>query len=199
MIEHSEQTELFEKIGKTLRKKTEVYTIGGTALMFYGVKERTKDVDLVFLDEKVRRRFADVLCKKFGYVNALKHIKILIKDYAEMKKKPLRLEAHGKPNFDLFLKYLGPLQFSERMKERCTQRHDFDNLSLLITAPEDILLLKSITDRVTDKEDAALIINKFKIDFDAIKKEAAAQNAEFFLEEFLDEVKKQFKLSKHNL
>ena len=52
MVKINEQTQLFEIIGAELKEKIECYVIGGSAMMFYGAKEDTKDVDLVFLKNK---------------------------------------------------------------------------------------------------------------------------------------------------
>ncbi|MFH0987149.1 MAG: hypothetical protein V1911_03845 [Candidatus Micrarchaeota archaeon] len=192
MIEHSEQIELFEKIGGELRKETQAYAVGGTALMFHGLKERTKDIDLVFTDRNARRRTAEVLQKKLWYANALRSIKTIVTDYEEMKNKPMRFECHGRPNFDLFLACLGQFKFSKSMQERAVQRHDFGNFHLYIAAPEDILLLKSITERITDREDAAAIIKGLKLDKKTLFAEAKSQGAGRLLSEFLAQVKKEF-------
>ena len=192
MIEHDEQVGLFKTVGKELRKKTEAYAIGGTALMFYGIKERTKDIDLVFTDGNARRRFAEMLRQKLWYENALRNIKMVVKNYERMEDKPLRLECHGRPNFDLFLNCLGALKFSKSMQERAIQRHDFGNFYLCIPAIEDVLLLKSMTERLTDREDAAIVIKNMKIRKEVLFGEAKKQHAETTLKEFLTEVEEQF-------
>lgn len=191
MIEHSEQIRLFNSIGANLKRRLCAYAIGGTALMFHGLKERTKDIDLVFLNEKDRRNFTYALQQQ-GYLNALRNIKTLIIDYDKMKYKPMRFESHGKPNFDLFLKNIGPHVFSKSMKERCIQMHDFGNFRIFVTLPEDILFLKSITDRLTDKEDADLIAKNLNVDWKIIYAEAKKQKTLFFLKRFLKELKEQF-------
>ena len=52
MINITDQNELFNLIGAKLDEKVECLAIGGSAMMFYGAKTETKDVDLVFLDKK---------------------------------------------------------------------------------------------------------------------------------------------------
>ena len=49
MINLEEQIGLFKIIGSQLKSKAECIAIGGSAMMFYGTKLTTKDVDLVFL------------------------------------------------------------------------------------------------------------------------------------------------------
>ena len=54
MINILEQEKLFNEIGKILDKKIECFAIGGTAMMFLGLKDLTKDIDLVFLTKEDR-------------------------------------------------------------------------------------------------------------------------------------------------
>jgi len=51
MINFDEQSDLFKLIGSSLGKKVECFVIGGSAMMFYGAKAETKDVDLVFMNK----------------------------------------------------------------------------------------------------------------------------------------------------
>ncbi len=54
-INVKEQEELFNLIGRTLKKKIECYAVGGTAMMFLGIKETTKDIDLVLKKKKIMK------------------------------------------------------------------------------------------------------------------------------------------------
>jgi len=63
MVKINEQTQLFEIIGAELEEKIECYVIGGSAMMFYGAKEDTKDVDLVFLKNKDLEKVKEILKK----------------------------------------------------------------------------------------------------------------------------------------
>ena len=49
MINFEQQLELFKFIGNNLEEEVECLVIGGSAMMFYGAKTETKDVDLVFM------------------------------------------------------------------------------------------------------------------------------------------------------
>ena len=52
MIKLEEQISLFKLMGTQLKKKVECIAIGGSAMLFYQVKNSTKDVDLVFLKKE---------------------------------------------------------------------------------------------------------------------------------------------------
>lgn len=56
MINLEEQISLFKIIGSQLKNKVECIVIGGSAMMFYGAKNATKDVDLVFFKKRGFRR-----------------------------------------------------------------------------------------------------------------------------------------------
>ena len=49
MINFEQQLELFKFIGENIEDKVECLVIGGSAMMFYGSKTETKDVDLIFM------------------------------------------------------------------------------------------------------------------------------------------------------
>ena len=57
MITHNDQVDLFALIAKHLTKDVECWAFGGTAMMFYGFKDETKDIDLLFEHEEGRKAF----------------------------------------------------------------------------------------------------------------------------------------------
>ena len=57
MISLVDQTNLFTSIAKRLDKKITIYAIGGTALMFLGLKANSLDIDLIFTNDKDRQAF----------------------------------------------------------------------------------------------------------------------------------------------
>ena len=70
MIDLKQQEELFKVIGERLKKKIECYVIGGSAMMYYGIKANTKDVDLVFLNLGDRTLVKEIL-NDIGYLEML--------------------------------------------------------------------------------------------------------------------------------
>ena len=43
-----EQGDLFSLLGSKLKKRLECFVIGGSAMLYFGAKEVTKDIDIVF-------------------------------------------------------------------------------------------------------------------------------------------------------
>jgi len=173
MINLNNQEALFNEIGRALLKKLIVFSIGGTAMMLQGLKGETLDIDLVFDKENDRKLFIETLEKmKFR-----KDDKRVIETYGLKKNTPvmLRLES-GDFTFDLFLNKIISSVFSEGMKKRATQTHEFGgNLVIKVADPTDILIMKSVTGRAKDNEDIISIINDNKLNWDVVLDEAKEQ------------------------
>jgi len=58
-------TATLSSIAEQLEEETDIYLIGGGAMMFYGLKPATKDIDIVFLTPDSLTRFIDA-AKKAG-------------------------------------------------------------------------------------------------------------------------------------
>jgi len=105
--------------------------------------------------------------------------------------------ALGESRFDLFVVDVVDFIFSEKMRERAVQIHQYgDKLILKIADPHDIILMKCATERIKDKDDARKIIENVKIDWKLIIGEAknqtilGKQKAIFELGCFLEDLKK---------
>jgi len=172
MINVKNQQDLLLDVSRKLKKKITVYTIGGTAMMFYGLKEATKDIDLVFASDEERKEFKRA-AMGLGY-NLFSSIHV----YGTKPNQPIML-VRGKEReerFDLFVKEVIHFIFSEEMMKRATATYEFDiNLILKIADPHDLILMKCATDRLKDKDDVRDIINKYKIDWKIIINEALNQ------------------------
>ena len=78
--------------------------------------------------------------------------------------------------FDLFLNKIVNSVFSDGMKKRATQTHEFGgNLVIKVSDPSDILVMKSVTWRTKDNEDIISIINNNKLNWNTILEEAKEQ------------------------
>ncbi len=173
MININTQENLFNQIGKALSKKIIVYSIGGTAMMLRGLKGETLDIDLVFDKESDRKLFIETLVG----LEFRRDEKRVIETYGLEKNTPkmLRLES-GDFIFDLFLNKIISSVFSDGMKKRATQTHEFGgNLVIKVADPSDILIMKSVTGRAKDNEDIISIINNNKLNWDFILEEAQEQ------------------------
>ncbi len=199
MIDINEQLRFFKLIGMELKNKVECFAIGGSAMMFYGSKDETKDVDLVFTDKKSLDEIKEVL-KKLNFEEKKSLIKIF-KRYNETedeKNKPVMMI--GKDiRFDLFLDVIITFKMSESIINRVRETHEFENFIVKVVSPEDIILLKSATEREKDKADALNLIEKFNINWEIIIEESVNQTKiesylfPVYLFDFLYELKEDLK------
>lgn len=168
MINIRQQEDLFIAIGKMLKRKINVYAIGGTAMMLRGIKNSTLDIDLVFEKNKDRFELSDVL-KKLG---AKESDVTLV--YGLKNNTPLMLELEDS-RFDLFMRKIITSNFSDNMKKRAKQVHEFGNFILNVADPIDILIMKSVTSRAKDLEDIISIVKSEKIDWEILINESKEQ------------------------
>lgn len=177
-ISVKEQEEIFNLIGRTLNEKTECYAVGGTAMMFLGLRETTKDIDLLFKAKEDYENFKSVLIK----LGANKTEATIINP-----KKVSSIFSLGNARFDLFLEHLIHFRLTETIISRIKEVHEFDNFIVKVVSPEDIILFKSMANREADKVDVFEIIKKINVNWDIILKEAEEQskNSGFFFAAFL--------------
>ncbi len=196
MINITEQNDLFNLIGAKLDEKAECLAIGGSAMMFYGAKTETKDVDLVFLNRKPFELVKKALYE-LGF-DEKKNIRPIFAHYDVAKDKPVMMEGRD-TRFDLFIKEVIGFKISDSITSRAKEVHEFGNLLVRIIAPEDIILLKCATEREKDRADAASLIQKFSINWSIITNESIHQTeiggdiVPAFLFDFLYELKEDFK------
>ncbi len=169
MIDIKQQEEIFIAIGNILEKKIVAYAIGGTAMMLKSIKDSTLDVDFVFDKENDRTKIILAL-KKLGAKESDATL-----TYGLNKNIPLMVEINN-ARFDLFLNKIVTSVFSEKMKNRANEIHEFgENLIVKAADIHDIILMKSSTSRIKDIDDITLIIEKNPINWDIIIDEAENQ------------------------
>ena len=195
MINLEQQNELFKLIGEILKDKLECYVIGGSAMMYYGMKGNTKDIDLVFEHEKDREKVIQVL-KNLGYNE--RGIKVVSVIYPKKKNTPILLERDDS-RVDLFVNKIISTVLSDSMKNRINSIYEYGNFIIKVLAPEDLIITKCATERAGDRLDAVEIMKRAKIDWEVIIKESVFQ-AEVtpylfpvFLFDFLYELKEDLK------
>lgn len=194
MISIERQQKLLLAISQRLSKKITVYAIGGTAMMFLGLKDATLDIDLVFENKDDKKYFKEAI-KSLGYKGV---DSIMV--YGGRVNKPEMLTL-GDERFDLFIEEVIDFIFSQNMMERANQTHQFgDKLILKVANPHDIILMKCATDRLKDIDDARNIINRMDVDWNLILEEAKNQyklgkkRAIFDLGDFLERLEEKFKI-----
>lgn len=196
MINLEEQIGLFKIIGNQLKNKVECIAIGGSAMMFYGAKRMTKDVDLVFSKKKDLEDVKNMLCNS-GFAER-RNIKGVFREDGAAGK-PIMVDGKD-TRFDLFLNEVIGFKIHEKTIERLREVHAFGNFIVKTASPEDILMMKSCTERERDRDDAAELIKKFNMDWNVVIDETSEQTkigvAAFplLLYDFLTELKNNFKV-----
>ncbi len=168
MTNISEQEQIFKLIGSNLKRKIKCFVIGGSAMLYYKLKDVTKDIDVVLLSDNDRQYLLNIM-KKLGY--AERNSKIL---YVNKKNVPILLQRQ-QDRFDLFNRRIINLEFSDAMIDRIKIVYEYENLSASVVSPEDIIILKCATDRAGDRLDAANIIKNTNIDWNVLFEESITQ------------------------
>jgi len=169
MIGIKEQEELFIDIGRALERKITAYAIGGTALMLHGIKAATLDVDIVLESEEDREYLMDTM-RKLAYNDSDYRLV-----YKEAKKGIPMMLMGEKVRFDFFVNQVITASFSNKMKERADETHEFGNLTLKAAHPTDVAIMKSATDREKDDIDIEEIYKKSLLDWNILLDAAEEQ------------------------
>lgn len=169
MISINDQTNLLVEIGNKLPKEITVYAIGGTAMMYLGLKEATKDIDLVFINQEDRKLFKNI-AQSLGYKEMDSTVV-----YGVKNNQPIMVSL-GDSRLDLFFIDVIDFTFSETMQKRAIQIHQFGKNLILKTADRhDIILMKCVTNRAKDEEDIVYIVKNSDIDWNILLEEAKVQ------------------------
>ncbi|HIH18229.1 MAG TPA: hypothetical protein HA282_02095 [Nanoarchaeota archaeon] len=172
MISVKDQQNLLIEIGKRIPYEITVYAIGGTAMMFLGLKEATLDVDLVFTKTEDKKAFKKA-AKELGYKEMDSTIVHGVKDNSP------EMISLGDARLDLFSTNVIDFIFSVSMQKRSRQDHQFGkNLLLKIADVHDIILMKCATRRVKDEDDIINLIRSIDtINWSLLVEEARNQVA----------------------
>jgi len=194
MISIDDQQKLLIALAEVLPYEINTFAIGGTAMMFYGIKKQTLDIDLVFLNEKDRKIFIES-AKSLGY--KMLDSKIV---YGHKKNTPIMIKV-GDARLDLFLEDVISFRFSKEMIKRSNQVHQYGrNLTINIADIHDLILMKCATGRLKDEEDIISIFNEREVDWNILIQEAENQvkigkeSAVLELGNFLEKIKNKKKL-----
>ena len=163
MITNTDQDELFMLISKRLTRDVICYAFGGNAMMYYGYKDETKDVDILFETEEERVEFFRIL-KELGYKET-SPITIYVSEKLKDKRKPLMFKHDDGGRFDLFVEKIFQTLLSPQMRENVFAIHEFKGkhaLLVRVLRKEHIMLLKAVTDRENDFRDIRTIISQDK-------------------------------------
>lgn len=169
-IEQKEQIEgLISEISEMVSSPTEIYMIGGGAMMYLGRKFFTKDMDLVV---RTRREYDDV----FRALVSIGFRSIRPGDgYGRMNLSSILEDDKGR-RVDLFeSRVCSKLRFSDNMATRSVRRFSAGHVNLSTCAPEDILIFKTITERPGDAVDCESILKGTRVRWDLVLEEIRDQ------------------------
>jgi hypothetical protein len=163
MLNYVDQEQLFRFIAEKLNAEIIVYAFGGTAMMYYGYKEETKDVDILFEKEEERKVFIEAL--KLLNFTETSPMQIYIPEKLRDKYRPLMFKRDTY-RFDLFVKKIFRTILSERMKEDVFGEYEYHGkkgiLKVRALRKEILVLLKAVTERSRDFEDIVKIVKREK-------------------------------------
>jgi len=143
---------VLREVSKNLDRQVNAYLIGGLAMMHYGLKVTTKDVDVVLKDESDEGVFVRAL-GSCGF----KSVDNVSEEYKAIGATTIVERSDGM-RFDIFVgRVCRKLKLTEGMEQRAKTLGLPGDLQLMATAPMDIFLFKSVTDRPDDLADMALL------------------------------------------
>ncbi len=169
MFNKEELNEWLVRVGSYVEKPVRIFMIGGCALSFRGLKENTKDVDII-VESKKDFTISDSAIKNAGF-----KLKTDLDD--EFYLTALAVYTKGDDSrIDVFLKQVGKMFYlSESMVQRAEFFRDYGKLSLYLISLEDIFLFKSMASRPGDIIDCDRLIRK-GINYDVVYSEIINQS-----------------------
>ena len=169
------------KISDHLQTEVEAYLIGGGAMALHqpSLKDTTKDIDLVVVDETALSRLMGVL-NELGY----EEVTDLGDEYDRLGARHCVRNDAG-CQFDVFYRQIADkLFFSDGMQARSQSFLSSEYFSVGLVSFEDIFLFKAVAERPDDIGDMATIVQT-DLDFDVISNELERQvellGGEFFV------------------
>ena len=158
-----------ERIGQQLNNPLTVFLIGGGSMAFRGLKETTKDIDLIVSSGDDLTQLQAVLLG-LGY----DIVRESDEEYEALGAKRI-LENDDGCRIDVFNEQvIGKLILSPGIRERSERYLDPGNLVVELVSPEDIFLFKAVAGRVDDIEDMFSLMQT-GLEFDVVEAELETQ------------------------
>lgn len=158
---------LLEKISNQITKKTNLFIIGGAVLLYHGLKNATKDIDIVVETkeeyDEIKKSLKELEFKEQNITNIYKKLdisKILTKDN-------YRIDLFQKTVCKGFI-------LSENMKKRATKISQIKNLSIFLCSKTDIFMFKTFTERPGDIDDC-ILLSRENLEWEEMLKEIKFQ------------------------
>lgn len=158
------------KIGARIKIPMAVYLIGGCAMSFRGLKESTKDVDIVFKNQRDCGRFCEAL---FGaqYFQPV----VIQNEHRDLHATKMYENKDGF-HLDLFVKQvIRKLTLSKPMAERAELYKKYGNLAIYLLSKEDVFLFKGLASEGRKRDLPDMQVLYPNLNWDAIKQELYSQ------------------------
>lgn len=131
-----------------------LFLIGGGAMAFYGLKDATKDIDIILATAEELTNLRAAL-HAIGYNEPKSNL--ITTPYHKMRTNAILENADGF-RWDIFVNTVcSALSLSKQMKQRTTQLYKNNHLTVLILSKEDIFIFKGITEREADLDDMRML------------------------------------------
>ncbi|MBE3121664.1 MAG: hypothetical protein IMZ43_00970 [Thermoplasmata archaeon] len=165
----------FMHIDKRLKKSIDIYLIGGCALSYYGVKDATKDIDVLFKNQYDCAAFFNAITE-LGYETAEQYFPPVVQ-----MEGAFYIHKGDEIWIDLFVHtVMNKFELSTTIRQRAMKTDiSTKKLNVYCLNPHDIFLFKSITPRVRDENDLMLLLTKTTVDFHIIHEEIKRQSKKF--------------------
>ena len=163
------------QIDKLLKNEIEIFLIGGSAMSYYGIKDATKDVDILFKNKYDCGEFFNAVTE-LGYETSEQYFPPVI-----MMEATFFIYKGDEIWIDLFVEnVMGKFALTDSIKKRSVKTNlSTKKLKVNCLDKHDIFLFKSVTQRERDEDDLILILTKTEIDFKIIHNEIKNQSKRF--------------------
>lgn len=190
MFNKLELERLLESVGAKIGQPLKIYMIGGCALSFKGLKETTKDIDIIVTSKADFNMFDKAMIENgFQSMNE-RESDFYLTALAVYKKEESRI--------DVFLEQVGKmLFFTKSMIKRADKYKNYGNLEVYLVSNEDIFLFKMMTSREGDVYDCDRIM-KGNINYTYVYDEIVEQSKEEGKRWFFWVYENLCKLEEHN-
>ncbi len=159
-----------ERVGGRLDAEADAYLLGGANLIFRGLKDATKDVDVLLENGTDFDTLVGAL-EELGYEEKLE----VERAYEELEPGAV-MERRGSPRWDIFVEDVaGCLRLTGGLRERSEEFERAGKLHIRLISPTDMFLFKAVTNRAGDLEDAALIVRSGEVDWGSLLEEIERQ------------------------
>ncbi len=160
---------LFDEMDNNLSEKVEFYVIGGVMLLYHGMKQATKDIDII-VDSQKEFLIIQNLLKKLKFTTKIPTVEYQKVDLGQ-------IFIRDDFRIDLFHKVVCKgFQLSDAMKKRALKVRENRHLKVFLCSHEDVFLFKTFTERPGDITDCLALARKQKpLDWSAILEEVQNQ------------------------